>query len=496
MTIYDDAIFAAGGGSTVKIYTPGMVMKAFEQVRSRRDGQTYTRMSEVPTSLTVNTDPALDIVNFTSDNQTDVIGTVKEFPDIGGDGILKTNGQVWLASGNIITDPMVVNKFADANDKVLKKIGHHCIGYPASQTGIPSSTFVKHIVGDGQGNWLCYDAGKKLYRSADDGITWVLVTTLTATESSFATNGTGTWWRADTDGNVYQSVDIGTTWTLIQRPVATAGTITVNVFKFMEGKLYWMHGTSFVSSNNTTTAITYCYTLPNTTNTSQTWSTLTYQGQEALAGGVSNGSSSAVRDVLVVDGYVAITMTTSMVANRGFNGLFNPTTGLTAFYYNNQICGKTVPLVYDGNKFWFHGGFYDSVNYNSFYSVVTFTKEKNFKHETWSSAAVPVNNVHFSITNDFLETVASSARPGMFFKYGCFFTTYSPMVRFGSNSIPKNTLFKSGSVSFNWGYATGMAGDTIITIDNAGIVGRYTPYIGLVEASNPRFGTTNYLRIA
>ena len=134
MTIYDDLIFASGGGSTVKIYNSGMVVKAFEQVRSRRDGQVYVRMSEVPTNLTVTTDPALDIVNFSSNNQTDMVGTVKEFPDISGDGILKTNGQVWLMAGNIISDPVTVNKFADANDKVLKRMGHYYKTYPATQT--------------------------------------------------------------------------------------------------------------------------------------------------------------------------------------------------------------------------------------------------------------------------------------------------------------------------------------------------------------------------
>ena len=494
MTIYDDLIFASGGGSTVKIYNSGMVVKAFEQVRSRRDGQVYVRMSEVPTNLTVTTDPALDIVNFSSDNQTDMVGTVKEFPDISGDGILKTNGQVWLKAGNIISDPVTVNKFADANDKVLKRMGHYYKTYPATQTGLPSSEFyAKDIVGDGNGNWLCFDINKRLYRSTDDGITWVLVSTLALTESFFATNGTGTWWRADTDGNVYQSLNIGTTWKLIKRPVAAAGTIAVNVFKFMDGKLYWMSNVSAVRSTSNTAPLTYGYTLPDTTNTSQAWTALTYPGN-ASAGVLGTGITGIVRDILAVDGYIIFVCTNTQTTLHYFTGFFNPTTGITTFKYDSGTFYGAVfsDIIYDGYKFWIHAYLYYSGNY--YFGVATFTKDKFLSSRSITGSSLGSYN-ELSFSEDF-KAVSTARRPRIFYKYGSYMRMAGDRVIKSNGTIPQTPKFADGSTALSTTYAHGMAGDTIIGIDHAGTVGRWTPYIGLIDGAYPRNGTATYLRIA
>lgn len=494
MTIYDDLIFASGGGSTVKIYNSGMVVKAFEQVRSRRDGQVYVRMSEVPTNLTVTTDPALDIVNFSSDNQTDMVGTVKEFPDIAGDGILKTNGQVWLMAGNIISDPVTVNKFADANDKVLKRMGHYYKTYPATQTGLPSSElYAKDIVGDGNGNWLCFDTNRRLHRSTNDGITWVLVSTLALTESFFAANGTGTWWRADTDGNVYQSLDIGTTWTLIQRPVAAADTIAVNVFKFMDGKLYWMSNVSAARATSDTTPLTYGFTLPNTTNTSQAWTALTYPGN-ATAGVLYAGISGIVRDILAVDGYIVFVCTNAWTASHYFTGFFNPTTGITTFkYYSGTFYANAFSdIIYDGYKFWIHA--YGDDGYNYYYSVATFTKDKFLSSRVVNDAGLSTYN-ELSFNRDFKAT-GDAWRSRIFYKYGSYMKMSADCTVKSNGTIPQTPKFADGSTALSTTYAHGMAGDTIIGIDHAGTVGRWTPYIGLVDGAYPRVGTATYLRIA
>lgn len=502
MTIYDDTIFAAGGGSTVKIYTPGLLVKAYEQVRSRYDGQVYVRMSEAPTNLAVSVDPAFDLVNFTSDNQIDTIGSVREFVDIGGNSTIEMNGKIWLKSNRIITDDATVKALTDQNKFINKKIGHSATLYPASVTGLPKSTtpsgtWFKQFASDGNGNWLTYTTTKMLYRSSDDGITWTFIATLTLAESMFAANTTGTWWRADSDGNVYHSFDFGTTWTPIQRPVAAAGNVTVTVFKFMEGKLYWASNALTPKAAVDTTPVSYGYVLPDTTDWTQPWSALTYPGDAAVAAGLGSAVTGFTKDILVTDGYIAFVCSHSGNVRFLF-GIYDPNSGITKIEYSviNINTNTFGNLIYDGYKFYFHS-YYTDGNTTNTHSLSTFTKSGFVSTLSWGSAST-VHGMYFKSAYD-SRTTGITAENNYFYKFGSYIQTGVgfPMVKNGEWDFPKTAKINIKSTEFGTIKKHAMGGDTILAVNGDGGVIRYRPYVGLItDDIYLNTGTAKYLRIA
>ena len=100
-----------------------------------------------------------------------------------------------------------------------------------------------------------------------------------------------------------------------------------------------------------------------------------------------------------------------------------------------------------------------------------------------------------SFNEDFKAT-SIAVRARIFYKYGSYMKMSTTRGVKSNGTIPQTPKFADGSTALSTTLAHGMAGDTIIGIDYAGTVGRWTPYIGLVDGAYPRVGTATYLRIA
>lgn len=352
MTIKDTIIFGkpGSGGSSVRKYDSGIIAEHLDEVRSRVDSNVYIRHTSSPTSLTMTKDPALDADNFVIEDTTSPLGTIKTFADNGPTGLtgLKwTNGQGWLRNGSYVLQSQVTRPLPShlINSMAVQFVQPASNGFPA----VTLSELIVSVETNDAGVWmvLTQPSGNgtayKLYVSTDDAVTWTQPSSITAYGASnsflpsIATDKAGTWWIATGDTNkILKSVNNGTTWTA--SALQPGSGLYPNVFKCVNGKLYFASNTSvmFSSSNSANTSAVVFYRCDDPYAGTLTWTTVTHNpyNVSTRALGVAADTTATVVDLEPTPSGKVWVVWAAAVNNCAI-GLFEPTN--STFTYSKNI---------------------------------------------------------------------------------------------------------------------------------------------------------------
>lgn len=143
------------------------------------------------------------------------VGGHLELPDAVIGNKINIDGQIFIRSGYVETDPTEY----DVDFWTNNFLPHPVLW---SLTDIGATGNLRGIANDGNGTWIITGDGGLVYRSTDNGITWSTIDTGTGFFHGFIdTDSNGVWIAIRGDGNyssAIKSIDNGVTWTAFSLP--------------------------------------------------------------------------------------------------------------------------------------------------------------------------------------------------------------------------------------------------------------------------------------
>lgn len=253
-----------------KLYSPNMVVKRGDTVRSLIDSKVYVRFGWTPESLTLTVDPAVYYGEFTLDDNTFPIGTFKQFPYVHetNQPVIIEHGQWWLRSNNYLPLSSLPPVRPPIPDHIIVNGDYATSAVTLATAGLTGPMF--DMVGDGNGNWMCVNTAGTIFVSINDGVSWTALATTTTANTRLATNGNGRWWFCNNTSNLYVSDNLGATWTL-QTTNVTGATGPCKLLKYLAGKLFYASAVNKTISSTTLTSTTIMSWITDTNSTSPSW---------------------------------------------------------------------------------------------------------------------------------------------------------------------------------------------------------------------------------
>lgn len=267
MPILDSDSFSMGGGSMIKSYVYGMLVKQHEQVRSKIDNAVYVRVSTSPASIIAQVDPAVDRVNFVVDDPTSSIGTIRTMVnDVQNDNPVKwIRGQAWVRTGEML--PVEDFPRVPPPDARLHITGFDKIQFPT----VDKPLYLCSMEPMGDNTWFIVatesaQASKpRLFLSTDDGLTWIEGTlpVLIASPANvkLVSDNNGRLWFHNgltTGSTFFCTSDNGATWVTVPVPFVDVPA----AIAYHNGSLYFLNATAFAVSGSVDVDLLYSTNTP------------------------------------------------------------------------------------------------------------------------------------------------------------------------------------------------------------------------------------------